>query len=100
MYLVAAFPGNLYVAIAGVDVDGQPGGGYPWLRRPLQALFIVWAVWSTRAEAVDIGPRATADRAPTPSSEVTQVRLFANGREGETARAGRAPARRGRPGTT
>ena len=50
--------------------------------------------------SVDIGPRATADRAPTPSSEVTQVRLLANGREGETARAGRAPARRGRPGTT
>ena len=50
--------------------------------------------------SVDIGPRATADRAPTPSSEVTQVRLLANGREGETARAGRAPAWRGRPGTT
>ena len=47
-YLVAVFPGNVYVAAAGVDVDGQPGGWYPWLRLPFQALFIAWAVWSTR----------------------------------------------------
>jgi uncharacterized membrane protein len=46
-YLVAVFPGNVYVAVAGVDVDGQPGGWYPWLRLPFQALFIAWAVWST-----------------------------------------------------
>src|ERR687893_2468148 len=25
-YLVAVFPGNLYVAIAGIDVQGQPDG--------------------------------------------------------------------------
>jgi uncharacterized membrane protein len=54
-YLVAVFPGNVYVAVADVDVDGQPGGWYPWLRRPLQALFIVWALWST-------GRPADADR--------------------------------------
>lgn len=47
-YLVAVFPGNLYVAVAGVDVDGQPSGAYPWLRLPLQLLFIAWALWSTR----------------------------------------------------
>lgn len=47
-YLVAVFPGNVYVAVAGVHVDGQPGGWYPWLRLPLQALFIAWALWSTR----------------------------------------------------
>ena len=58
------------------------------------------AHWARPVPSVDIGPRATADRAPTPSSKVTQVRLLANGREGETARAGRAPAWRGRPGTT
>jgi uncharacterized membrane protein len=46
-YLVAVFPGNLYVAIAGVDVQGQPGGWYAWLRLPLQAVFIAWALWST-----------------------------------------------------
>ncbi len=47
-YLVAVFPGNLYVAVADVDVDGQPGGWYPWLRLPLQALFSAGARWSTR----------------------------------------------------
>lgn len=48
-YLVAVFPGNVYVAVAGVDVVGQPGGIYPWLRLPLQAAFIGLALWSTRA---------------------------------------------------
>lgn len=47
LYLVAVFPANVYVAVADVDVDGQPGGPYPWLRLPLQALFVVWALWST-----------------------------------------------------
>jgi uncharacterized membrane protein len=50
-YLVAVFPGNLYVAVADVEVDGQPGGVYPWLRLPLQALFIAWVLWSTRDSA-------------------------------------------------
>jgi uncharacterized membrane protein len=48
-YLVAVFPGNVYVAVAGVPVDGQPGGIYPWLRLPFQALFIWLALWSTDA---------------------------------------------------
>jgi uncharacterized membrane protein len=47
-YLVAVLPSNIYVAVAGVDVDGQPGGVYPWLRLPLQLLSITWALWSTR----------------------------------------------------
>ena len=46
-YLVAVFPANVYVAVAGVDVDGQPGGWYPWLRLPFQVLFVAWALWST-----------------------------------------------------
>jgi uncharacterized membrane protein len=50
-YLVAVFPGNLYVAVAGIDVDGQPGGWYPWLRLPVQAILIAWALWSTRPAA-------------------------------------------------
>lgn len=50
-YLVAVFPANVYVAVAGIDVDGQPGGAYPWLRLPLQALFVVWVLWTTRPEA-------------------------------------------------
>lgn len=51
-YLIAVFPGNLYVALAGVAVDGQPGGIYPWLRLPFQALFIWLALWSTDALSV------------------------------------------------
>lgn len=47
VYLLAVFPSNVYVAIAAVEVEGQPGGWYPWLRLPLQALFIAWALWST-----------------------------------------------------
>lgn len=47
-YLAAVFPSNVYVAVAGVEVDGQPGGAYPWLRLPFQLLFIAWALWSTR----------------------------------------------------
>jgi uncharacterized membrane protein len=46
-YLVAVFPSNVYVAIAAVEVDGQPGGWYPWVRLPLQVLFVAWALWST-----------------------------------------------------
>lgn len=46
-YLIAVFPANVYVAAAGVDVAGQPGGLYPWIRLPLQALFVAWALWST-----------------------------------------------------
>ena len=46
-YLASIFPANVYVAVAGVEVDGQPGGIYPWLRLPFQVLFITWALWST-----------------------------------------------------
>ena len=49
-YLVAVFPGNIHVAVAGVDVDGQPGGIYPWLRLAFQPVFIWWALWSTPDE--------------------------------------------------
>ncbi|HSK52327.1 MAG TPA: hypothetical protein VLA44_06185 [Clostridia bacterium] len=48
-YLVAVFPGNVYVAVAGVDVEGQPGGIYSWLRLPLQAVFVWLAIATTGA---------------------------------------------------
>jgi uncharacterized membrane protein len=47
VFLVVVFPANIYVAIAGVEVDGQPGGIYPWLRLGFQPLFVWLAVWST-----------------------------------------------------
>jgi uncharacterized membrane protein len=59
-YLLAVFPSNIYVAVADVDVDGQPGGAYPWLRLPFQLLFIAWALWSTRhtqPSEPDVTPR-------------------------------------------
>lgn len=46
-FLVAVFPGNIYVAVAGVEVDGLPGGAWPWLRLLLQPLLIAAALWST-----------------------------------------------------
>lgn len=58
-YLVAVFPSNVYVAVAQVEVDGQPGGAYPWLRLPFQLLFIAWAVWSTRDTATSSAGSST-----------------------------------------
>jgi uncharacterized membrane protein len=51
LFLVALFPANIYVAVAGVEVDGQPGGLYPWLRLGFQPPFIWIALWSTRSRA-------------------------------------------------
>lgn len=55
-YLVAVFPSNVYVAVAGVEVDGQPGGAYAWLRLPFQLLFIAWALWSSRDPELSAPP--------------------------------------------
>jgi uncharacterized membrane protein len=44
-YLVAVFPANVYVAVAGVPLDGL-GGGNPWLRLPFQAVYIAWVFWA------------------------------------------------------
>ena len=48
LFLLAIWPANIYVAAAGVEVDGLPGGAYPWIRLPFQILLVVWALWSTR----------------------------------------------------
>lgn len=55
-FLVAVFPANVYVAVAGVEVEGQPGGLYPWLRLPWQLLYVWLAVWSTRPAVADATP--------------------------------------------
>ena len=49
VFLVAVFPANVYVAVSGVEVDGQPGGLYPWIRLAFQPLFVWLALWSTRS---------------------------------------------------
>ena len=51
VYLIAVFPANIYVAVADVNVTGQPGGLQAWLRLPLQMLFIAWALMSTKPDA-------------------------------------------------
>ena len=50
VFLVGVFPANVYVAVAGVDVDGVPGGFYAWLRLPLQAVLIAWT-WRVAVKA-------------------------------------------------
>jgi uncharacterized membrane protein/plastocyanin len=44
--LVAVFAPSVYVAVAGVDVDGKRGAIYPWFRLPFQALYILWVLAS------------------------------------------------------
>ena len=63
-YLVAVFPANVYVAMEGIDVQGQPDGPYPWLRLPLQAVFVFLAWWSTRAPAHESAPTTGAGERP------------------------------------
>ncbi len=48
-YLVAVFPANIYVALAGVPV--YPAPWLAWARLPLQPLFIWWAIRSTSPHA-------------------------------------------------
>jgi uncharacterized membrane protein len=69
-FLVAVFPANVYVAVAGIEVTGQPGGIYPWLRLPLQALFIAWALWSTASAAADTPPSPQEADSLTTGQEV------------------------------
>ena len=64
-YLLAVWPANIYVAVAGVDVEGQPGGAYAWIRIPFQVLFIAWVLWSTRDDR-----RAVAGAAPKAAGSV------------------------------
>ena len=52
--LVAVFPANMYAAVENVGAEG-PGSGrgtLAYVRLPFQALFVVWAWWYTRDDAV------------------------------------------------
>ena len=70
VFLVSVFPANVYVAVAGVDVDGLPGGFHAWLRLPLQAVFVGWAWVSTRSAREPA--RLTTDGQPTDAHPVEQ----------------------------
>ncbi|MEL6890458.1 MAG: hypothetical protein AAFP84_02575 [Actinomycetota bacterium] len=65
-FFVAVFPTNVYVAVAGIDVDGQPGGLYPWVRLPFQLVFIAWALWSTLPARTDDQPATHGVVPPLP----------------------------------
>jgi uncharacterized membrane protein len=45
-YLLAVFPANVYVAVAGVRIEGLPGASHPLLRLPLQAVYVAWTFWA------------------------------------------------------
>ena len=68
-YLVAVFPANVYVAVAGIEVEGQPGGWYPWLRLPFQVLFVAWALWSTEWDLQQLRSAAKRLVGRTPRAE-------------------------------
>jgi uncharacterized membrane protein len=70
LFFLAVWPANIYVAIADVEVDGQPGGAYRWIRLPFQVLYIAWALWSTRPPAPAPGDREHIDR-PAASAVTT-----------------------------
>ena len=79
-YLVAVFPANVYVAVAGIDVEGQPGGWYPWLRLPFQVLFVAWALWSTEWDLRRLRAAVSGLVGRTPRSE--EVAPVAPGQRG------------------
>jgi uncharacterized membrane protein len=45
-YLIAVFPANVYVAATGVRIEGLPGASHPWLRLPVQFVYIAWTFWA------------------------------------------------------
>jgi uncharacterized membrane protein len=90
-YFVAVFPANVYVAVADVAVDGQPGGWYPWLRTALPGAVHRLGVVEHR-----VGPPAVArrrcplvGRAPR-AEDVPPVVTGPNG-EGRDETLGQAP---------
>ena len=75
IYLVAVFPANVYVAVADVAVTGQAGGLAAWIRLPLQAVFIGWALWSTATPSSTALPptRSGQSSEPAASSSTTSA---------------------------
>jgi uncharacterized membrane protein len=66
-FLIAVFPGNIYVAVAGIDVQGQPDGIYAWIRLLFQPAFVWLAVWSTRVTTQHHSHRERQDDRPSTS---------------------------------
>jgi uncharacterized membrane protein len=67
-YLLLILPGNIYVAVAGIDeptLGSQVAWWLPWLRLPIQAFFIWWALYSTGA--MNLLPSRRQAHTPAPS---------------------------------
>ncbi|MDX1420002.1 MAG: hypothetical protein R3181_08555 [Rubricoccaceae bacterium] len=61
--LVAVFPANVHMAAEGIGVEGAVGQALLWLRLPLQAALIAWALWASGAWASARG-RSPGTRPP------------------------------------
>jgi len=72
-YLVAVFPANIYVAVAGIDVQGQPDGIYAWIRLLFQPLFVWLALWTTGALTRHANPEISAKDRPVTSRSASQA---------------------------
>ena len=47
--LVAVFPANVYMALAGISAETTLGQAALWLRLPVQGVLIGWALWASGA---------------------------------------------------
>lgn len=54
LYLAGVFTVNIYVAVAGIDVQGQPDGIYAWIRLPFQVLYVWWLFASVGISRKDL----------------------------------------------
>jgi uncharacterized membrane protein len=59
LMLIALFPANVYAALNGVTLRGQPPTAL-WLRTPMQILWIAALWWSTIRPSVDTAARQPA----------------------------------------
>ena len=61
--LVAVFPANVHMALAGLRPPGVEIATWVlWARLPLQAVFIAWVWWTTLARSVGAEPARTLRR--------------------------------------
>ena len=61
--LVAVFPANVHMALAGLRPPGVEIATWVlWARLPLQAVFIAWVWWTTLARPVGTEPSRTLRR--------------------------------------
>ena len=86
-YLVAVFPANVYVAVAGVSTD-EFGGLNPWARLPFQAVYIAWVFWAVPGALWTPAP-ASGGRCPPhpapPSPRTDSRRRRTSGGSGRVA---------------